>query len=164
MACNTSDQRSKDYTSNQSTVIYLVRHAEKQLSTDDPKLTAAGIERAAALAKRLHEVPLSAVYSTDYHRTRETAEPVAQDHKLPIQIYDPRSLEIFADRLKSDHSGQSILVVGHSNTTPTLSNILLGEEKYSNLEESVYDQLFSIAIEPDGSVTSSIEQFGKKSE
>ncbi len=45
-----------------------------------------GQAQAAALAQRLAEVPLVAMYSSPLERTMETALPVAQAHGLPVQV------------------------------------------------------------------------------
>jgi probable phosphoglycerate mutase len=42
--------------------------------------------QAAALAQRLAEVPLCAIYSSPLERTLETAQPIAESHGLTIQV------------------------------------------------------------------------------
>src|SRR5439155_11273632 len=41
-----------------------------------------GLAQVAALVARLHDVPLTAIVSSPLERTRETAEPIANDHAL----------------------------------------------------------------------------------
>ena len=139
--------------------IYLVRHAEKQADSD-PALTEQGRARAAALAEILNGVSISKVYSTDTRRTRQTAQPVADQKKLPIELYDPRAFREFADGLKAEFlSGtSSILVVGHSNTTPYLATLLTGEE-HSMLSEDQYDHLYHVKKDADGQLTVTITKF-----
>ena len=79
--------------------IYLVRHAEKVLSEDNPKdpsLTPCGEQRAASLEVFLSAVHLDAIYSSDYTRTRNTAQPAAQNRNLETRLYDHKKLEEFA--------------------------------------------------------------------
>ena len=45
-----------------------------------------GRTQAAALARRLAEVPLSAIYSSPLERTLETAQPIADSHGLAIRV------------------------------------------------------------------------------
>lgn len=126
--------------------LYLVRHAEKELSADNPKdppLTPCGAQRAESLAVFLSSVELDAVYSTDYLRTRKTAAPVAGDKKIEIQIYDSKHAEDFAKLLKNRK--QDALIVGHSNSTPALAGLLLGQELES-IDESVYDRIYQVII------------------
>ena len=51
-----------------------------------------GRQDARRLAAALHDVPLDAIVSSPLERTRETAEPVAADHALPIEI-EPALIE-----------------------------------------------------------------------
>lgn len=122
--------------------IYLVRHAEKEYG-DNPPLSPVGRERAEALAKRLANTGLERIFSTDYERTLKTAEPAARQRGLIIEKYDPRALEAFAEKIKeiaADMRG-SILVVGHSNTTPQLAEMITGQAQ-TPLEEHQYDRLY----------------------
>ena len=72
--------------------IYLVRHAEKQAgATEDPNLTETGRLRSANLAVMLKSADIARVFTTDYTRTRETADPVAKVVGVELQIYDPKA-------------------------------------------------------------------------
>lgn len=124
------------------TYLYLVRHAEKaDDGTKDPPLTKKGEKRAQRLADILEGADVSAVYSTNFKRTRDTAFPTAQSIGTEVVIYDPRNKD-FLKELSG--ATKNVLVVGHSNSTPSLVNALLGEEKYQQLDESVYTKLFII--------------------
>ena len=101
---------------------YLVRHFEKQLAAD-PSLTETGKARAQALAEFFADKPLQRIFSTNYKRTMQTADPVAAQKALPIQSYDPNELAGFAELVS--HLNH-VLVVGHSNTTPELLSLLGG--------------------------------------
>ena len=77
------------------TRIYLVRHAEKVTSDpkdNNPLLTESGNKRAIALAEKLKQKPLSAIYSTNYKRTQTTARPTAENQKKEIKLYDAKNL------------------------------------------------------------------------
>lgn len=121
--------------------IYLVRHAEKQKNSDDPALTACGRLRAQHLATFLEQVPLKNIYSTKYNRTMATAQPTSQRKKIAIKNYSPKHLSQLAIRLKQ--LKQNSLIVGHSNTTPQLVE-LLSDEKTKLLNESDYQALYQI--------------------
>ena len=62
-----------------------------------------------------------------------------------ISIYDPRSLDQFAEFLTSG-TLKKIVVVGHSNTTPALVNLLVKQDKYKSLDESVYNKIWIMKI------------------
>lgn len=148
-----------------SSVIYLVRHAEKAADDPrDPTLTEAGRARARALARTLAEVPLTTVYSTDYRRTRETAAPVARQHGLEVRPYRyvPGSpeWEEFVRSLRTTAGHH--LVVGHSNTTPSLVR-WLGGDPVSQISEMEYDRLYVVTVAADGTVASSLLRVGPPS-
>ncbi len=128
--------------------IYLVRHTEKEVSEDnprDPGLTPCGQERAESLANFLHDVNIEVVYSTDYVRTKTTAEPTAQSKAKVIELYNPRELDLFAKSLLE--RSQDALVVGHSNTTGVLAGLLVGEEIASvSMSEDVYNRIYQVVV------------------
>lgn len=126
--------------------IYLVRHAEKELSADkpkDPSLTACGEQRAESLATFFEAIDFETIYSTEYLRTKSTAQPVAQMKKKELQYYDPRNLDDFAKILLNNK--QDVLVVGHSNTTPVLAGLLVGEDLPS-FDESIYNRIYQVVV------------------
>ena len=132
----------------------IVRHAEKVPDgSDDPPLTAAGEARAQALAHWLADADLVAVYSSDTRRTRQTAEPTARVHGLPVITYDAgQPAAALAARLRRAHPAGTVLVVGHSNTAPGIASALCGCE-VDPMDESEYDRRMTVHIEADGDVT-----------
>ncbi len=130
-----------------STTYYFIRHAEKDRSEEgvkNPHLTKKGLLRAQNWAETLKHVPFDAVYSTDYLRTKETAQPVANNKRLTITIYDPRNLDII--KFKEKTKGRTILIVGHSNTTPMFVNQLIGKEKYKQIDDSNNSNLYIVNL------------------
>ena len=121
--------------------LYLVRHAEKQASKDNPALTACGRLRAQQLATLLEKAEIKAIYSTQYQRTLATAKPLSQQQTLAIKHYSPSGLEQFALQLKQHQ--QNALVVGHSNTTPMLAELLSGQG-VAAISEQQYQNLYQI--------------------
>ena len=76
-----------------STIVYLARHAEKITGENagrDPVLTTEGEARAKALADILSKENITKIYSSNYIRTRETAAPTSEMSGVEIEIYDPR--------------------------------------------------------------------------
>lgn len=121
--------------------LYLVRHAEKQADTKNPALTQCGKERARQLATLLSTANIKSIYSTSYQRTMSTAAPLSNKQNIAIKNYDPRQLELFAVHLKQRK--ENALVVGHSNTTPQLTE-LLSEEKIPPMSEKQYQSLYQL--------------------
>jgi broad specificity phosphatase PhoE len=133
--------------SNDSATLIFVRHAEKSDDgTSNPPLTNEGEGRAIRIMQMLKKSysKVDAVYSTPYKRTQSTAEPTANEFDVIVQEYDPRAPNVFVKSLLKNHRGEVVLIVGHSNTTPFLVNLVLGEEKFKQLDESAYNEIFIV--------------------
>ncbi|PHS14057.1 MAG: hypothetical protein COA86_16315 [Kangiella sp.] len=131
--------------------IYLVRHAEKEVSSSqNPSLTEKGRLRATNLSEMLKNKNIEIVYSTQYARTMQTASPLAKELGLTVQNYDPRKLKEFSESLKSKQA--NMLIVGHSNTTPSLVQ-LLGGNAGGKMSESEYDRVYKLQISEGNVVT-----------
>ncbi|MEX0274728.1 MAG: histidine phosphatase family protein [Flavobacteriaceae bacterium] len=129
------------------TTFYFIRHAEKDRfdpDNPDPELSQEGLGRAMHWAEVLNEVPLDAIYTTDYQRTAMTAAPTAVKRELIEEFYDPGTWD--AAQFKKDNLNKSVLVVGHSNTTPQMVNSLIGEEKYAEMDEYDNGSLFIVQL------------------
>jgi phosphohistidine phosphatase SixA len=129
-----------------ATTFICLRHAETTGVGTDPVLSTIGLARAETLKRIMGNVALKAVYSTDYNRTRQTAAPTATDKGLSVQLYNPANLNGLADGILASHHGEAVLVLGHSNTTPSLLNVLVGQNLYANLPETEYDNLFMVTV------------------
>lgn len=139
-------------------MIFLVRHAEKLADADDPELSPAGVERAAALAALLSDSAIDRVHSSDYARSRDTARPVAAALGLEVELYDAFDLPALAATLL--RAGGRHLVVGHSNTTPEMVALLGGEPGTPIDEESEYDRLYVVTV-TGGEVSTLLLRYGE---
>ena len=132
----------------QPPVIFLVRHAERAAISghvpSDTGLSAAGRKRAEALARVLKDAQITAVYTTEYKRTRETAAPVAQSLGIQPEVIPGDDLRGLIAKLKA--SSGNVLVVGHSNTLPQIISAL-GVSSRVTVAESDYDNLFLVVLE-----------------
>ena len=137
--------------------VFLVRHSEKEPGKD-PALTPEGQGRAQSLSGLLGSVQLDAIYSTDYRRTRDTAEPTADEQGLSVSLYSPRKLKEFAKQLKQ--RGGQVLVVGHSNTTPQLVSLLGGEAGQPIDEKREFDRLYLVQTGSAGQASTLVLRFG----
>lgn len=135
--------------------IYLVRHAEKVTDSKNPALTLCGKKRAEQLATLLSEADVKAIYSTDYQRTMQTARPLAKQQKLAVKNYNPRHLEQLALQLKQKQ--EDALVVGHSNTTPMLVE-LLSNQTVAPLTEQDYQYLYQVQVTNEQTVLTIFQQ------
>lgn len=144
----------QDETISSTTTYYLIRHAEKDRSdvtNKNPSLNDVGVLRAENWSKVFEKVDFDAVYSTKYYRTLETANPTASAKNLKIQFYDPRNL--YAEDFAEATYGKTVLVVGHSNTTPAFVNAILGEKKYEDIDDNDNSYLFIVTISDDNKTT-----------
>lgn len=134
----------------EKTTYYLIRHAEKDRSDENnvnPSLTFKGEQRAQNWSEYFKDIKLDAVYSTKYYRTIETATPTAKTKNLNIQYYNPRNL--YDSVFKAETKGKSVLIVGHSNTTPMFANAILAEKKYQSMDDDDNASLFIVTIKED---------------
>lgn len=145
------------------TVVYLLRHAEALYPPpeDDPRnppLNVLGQDRADALARLLSAETLDHLWSTDYHRTQQTAAPLATLKRMEVEAYDPRDLAGFATQLLG-MPGRHV-VFGHSNTTPEMV-AALGGDPGEPIDESIeFDRLYVVSIAGSGQVTTSLLRYG----
>ncbi len=155
----TSGTGSGDSGSNEDQlIVFLVRHAEKVDQSIDPDLSEEGYLRAEDLARTLADASIEQVHSSGFIRTKLTAEPLAVRLGLEIQLYNPKDLNTLADQLKA--AGGRHLVVGHSNTTPVLVEILGGDPGSAIEEKNEYDRLYILTISK-GEVSTVLMRYGK---
>jgi broad specificity phosphatase PhoE len=135
-----------------STVVYLVRHAEKAAEpADDPPLTPAGEARARALADLLREEPIDALLVTQFRRTAATAAPLAGRQGIEdVRVIPTRGTglphaEQVAETARTEYRGKRVLVVGHSNTVPAIVHAL-GGPALPELCDAEHARLFVVVL------------------
>jgi len=134
---------------NSPKTIYIVRHAEKQLEGKDPELAYVGEVRAKKLAQILEKENIKHVFSTDFLRTKSTAQPTATAANVTITTYDPSKQEEFVEQLRQLEG--NILVIGHSNTVSPLANTFITEgEKFEDLTDLDYDYIYIVRLDKNG--------------
>jgi len=136
-----------------TTVIVLVRHAEAGTSTTgDPDLSPAGEKRVAGLGELLADVlaPAKAdyLYSADTRRAQQTAAPIANQFKLPINLLASSDWAGVAGRIKREHRGKTVVVVGYATTLPTVLNQLSGGSVA--MAEEGFDSIYVVVIPSPG--------------
>ena len=131
------------------TVVLLVRHAEKATQPpQDPPLTEGGNARAQALVAVARDAGVTAIITTQFERTRKTAEPTAVALHLTPEVVQAGAVAQHAKAVAEQvlkHGGGTVLVVGHSNTIPAIVGAL-GAPQPRDLCDSEYDQLFVVVI------------------
>lgn len=157
---------------NPRTTILIVRHAERADGTTNSDLSQAGRDRADALVAVTDESGVAAIYSTEFCRTAQTAQPVAsalgmtlnyqQSNQSGVSLDDcepgievpktplPETIataQDLVDHLLSQHRGKVIMVVGHSNTVPELI-AALGQGEFASVQigSNEFDRLFIVTV------------------
>lgn len=134
--------------------VYLVRHAEVAegggmagAAKPGPGLSAAGQERAKALAATLATAGIKQIYVSSYARTQQTAAPLAAKLGLRplVEEQDAASLQRIAQAVRGLAPGSAVLIVGHSNTVPDLIR-LLGASPVPAIQHTEFDKLFVVSF------------------
>jgi len=126
--CLTYPDNGKDFNSctNSPKAIYFVRHAEKRFRDITGKnnkseyiLTEVGQKMAQHLAKVFDPVPVKAIYTSDYTRTRQTACPLMRSKKVARHVVcktETKSERFLQGALCKAHKNEAVVVVGHIHT------------------------------------------------
>jgi len=139
------------------TVVIVVRHAEKAaVEGSDPPLSEAGQKRAQRLADLGEQAGVQVAYTTQFKRTRDTAQPLVDRLKIPAHAVElgrdnlaahPAAL---AREITTRHRGRTVLVVGHSNTAPRVAAALSGKTLPDLDDATEFDALFVVIIPDSG--------------
>lgn len=137
-----------------ATTVLVVRHAERadaDGTDEDPRLSDAGERRARDLVEVASGAGVSAIYTTRYRRTRDTARPVAEALGVRVVVFDsdassPEAESVrLAHHIQDRHRCQVVLVVGHSNTVPAIVQAL-GVGDVGAIAADRYDDLFVVTF------------------
>ena len=129
--------------------VFLVRHAEKETSGADPSLTEAGRARAESLAALLADAGITAIFSSEFKRTQETAAPLAKRLGLTVTVVPGKEIDALLSKVRTLAPDGRALVVGHSNTVPELARRLT-RVKVAELTDADYDRLYVATFSKDG--------------
>lgn len=136
-----------------TTVVILVRHAEAATgTTGDPDLSPVGERRAALLGLFLADaIPgrtVDHLYAADTRRAQQTAAAVANQFKLPINLLASSDWAGLASRIRREHRGETVVVVGYASTMPGLLNQLSASQL--TLEPDDYGSIFVVVMPSPG--------------
>jgi broad specificity phosphatase PhoE len=127
--------------------VILVRHAELQgaamAPAKDLQLSEAGEARARQLSNMLKDSGVEAIYVTDFARTSKTAELLARELKREPTVLPKGDPQELVARLRANHSGQTVLMVGHTDTLPGLLKAL-GHPADIRIEPQDYGNMFVV--------------------
>ena len=74
-----------------------------------------------------------------------TVSPLAVAKGIAVRTYEAKKTEAVDEMLKS-FPGGTIVVCGHSNTTPWVANYLIGKEELKDFEDSDYDNVLVVTL------------------
>jgi broad specificity phosphatase PhoE len=136
-----------------TTVVILVRHAEVlSATTGDPDLSKTGEARVRGLGEYIARVlagdKVDYLYAGDTRPAQQTAAPIANEFKLPVNLLASSDWAGFASRIKGEHRGKVVVVVGYANTIPSV----LGELTATDvaLPDDDYDSIFLVVMPSPG--------------
>lgn len=134
------------------TTIYLVRHAEKDLtdSTDNPPLTIEGEARAQKLVKELSGVSFDGIFSTNLQRTMNTVLPIANKQDIQVVNYPYYQWQTMLDSLKITYQ-KYYLIGGHGDILLPMIEYLGAKKPQEELGANEYDKIFKVSISIDSS-------------
>ena len=127
-----------------ATTYYFIRHAEKVDNSQNPDLSEKGLERAKLWNEIFDEINFDQIYATDYKRTVQTARVTAAAKKIEIKLYNPKN--IIKNDFLTETVGKTILIVGHSNTTPNFINQIINQNIYTDIPDSTFGNLYIVTI------------------
>ncbi len=127
-----------------TSIIYVVRHGEKVSPSGDVALSGDGLQRAETLKDTLMNKKITAVYSTNFKRTHQTAGPTATHFGKTIIPYSNGDslMQVLVNRKNA-----RTLITGHSNTVPNMLRAVGLQTSFAgNIPDNQYDNLFVVTI------------------
>ena len=155
------------------TTVFLVRHAEKAATPpDDPPLLESGSRRAQELAHILGKAGIKAIYTSQFLRTKQTAEPLAKrlgidSTAIRIKMSASNPREISQETIKEmaarvyERAGENALIVGHSNTIPEVIRGL-GGDVVPTIDEKEYDNIYVVTVYARGKAKVTHLKYGRQ--
>ena len=137
-----------------STTVLIVRHAEKASDAEDSPLTEAGVRRTQALVRVAEDAGVSAIYSSQFKRNRDTAKPLSDRLGLsvterPVDLQSPGDYgRVLAKDILEKHAGNTVVVIGHGNTIAATIEGLTG--RAAPVGDIQYGDLFIVTVAPPG--------------
>ncbi|HEX5707081.1 MAG TPA: phosphoglycerate mutase family protein [Pyrinomonadaceae bacterium] len=139
------------------TVVIIVRHAEKAATpADDPSLSEAGRARSERLADIGVGAGVEAVFTSQARRARDTAAPLAARRGLTPKVRQvtretiDAHIKSLGKEILDTHKGETVLVVGHSNTAPRIAAFLSGQTIPDLDDATEFDAIFVVIIPDSG--------------
>ena len=132
--------------------IVLVRHAEKEFKeSPDPELSPKGRVRAVRLGFLLARSNATRLVSTEFKRTHQTLEPLAERLGKPIEVRAAAKTDDLIRELRDAPPGSTTVVATHANVLPMMVRelggvTLSGLAKDGTLDDDDYSRVVVLSI------------------
>ncbi len=130
--------------------VFVIRHAEQELSAANPSLTNEGQERAAEVASMLRDAEIDVVFASSTLRTQQTGNIIATSLGVSSHEFPKYSYAEMIEKVRTSHADETVLIVGNSGTIPAILK-LLGVIEPVTVSKSDYDNLFLVVPNGNGS-------------
>jgi len=125
-------------------VVVIVRHAEKAANGgSDPDLSSAGRARADELARILKDSGITAIFTSEFKRTQETAAPTATSIGVTATVIPAKDTAALVAKLHQLNG--NALVVGHGDTIPNIIKAL-GIDSPINIPDEDYSEFLIVTV------------------
>lgn len=125
-------------------LVIIVRHAEKAANDPkDPDLSPVGRARAEALSRILQDAGITAIFTSEFKRTQETAAPTSAATGIAPTVVGGKDTESLVSRLHQ-LTGNA-LVVGHGDTIPHIIKAL-GIDAVVTIPDNDYTEIFIVTL------------------
>jgi len=125
-------------------IVVIVRHAEKAANGgSDPDLSSAGRARADELARILKDSGITAIFTSEFKRTQETAAPTATSIGVTATVIPAKDTAALAAKLHQLNG--NALVVGHGDTIPNIIKAL-GIDSPINIPDEDYSEFLIVTV------------------
>ena len=126
-------------------VVVIVRHAEKAANGgSDPDLSSAGRARADELARILKDSGITAIFTSEFKRTQETAAPSATSIGVTATVIPAKDTAALVAKLHQLNG--NALVVGHGDTIPNIIKAL-GIDSPINIPDEDYSEFLIVVLD-----------------
>ena len=145
---------SATFAQNDVTTIYIIRHAE-QGAGEDASLTEEGKDRTEKWGDYFEDKNITTYYTTKHKRAIETVTGISTftsgipqpgtSRQFVVKNYEGPE-DLLLKQVGEDHKGESVLIVGHSDTIHKYINILLETDKFTEIDEEEYGNLYIVTL------------------
>jgi len=128
---------------NDITTLLVVRHADRVAT--QTALSPAGLVRSQELVHVGTKAGIRGIYQSDTDRSRQTAAPIATALGItPVEL-PANDVTALVTHIFANHRGQTVLVVGHSNTVPQII-AAVGGPLLADIPDNEFDNLFVVDV------------------